>query len=77
MLALAFLTVLAATDRARQPTPSGLISLTRSEVERLFAALFAVGVADMGHRLRWSTWRRRHQARSRTCHYQRQAAQQP
>jgi hypothetical protein len=26
-----------------------------------------------GHRLRWSVWRRRHQARARTCHYRRQA----
>jgi hypothetical protein len=24
-----------------------------------------------GHRLRWSTWRRRHQHRARTSHYQR------
>jgi hypothetical protein len=31
-------------------------------------------VADLGHRLRWSIWRRRHQARARTCHYRRQAA---
>ena len=27
---------------------------------------------DATHRLRWSRWRRRHQYRSRTCHYQRQ-----
>jgi hypothetical protein len=28
---------------------------------------------ELGHRLRWSDWRRRHQARARTCHYRRQA----
>jgi hypothetical protein len=77
MLALAFLTVLAATARARQQAPAGLIGLTRNELQHLFAALVAVGVADLGHRLRWSVWRRRHQARARVCHYQRQAAQQP
>jgi hypothetical protein len=76
MLALAFLMVLAATHRARQPTLTGLIGLTRSELQHLFAVLVAVGVADLGHRLRWSVWRRRHQARSRTCHYQRQATKQ-
>jgi SRSO17 transposase len=75
MLALAFLTVVAATDRARHPTPAGLLGLTRNELGHLFAALVAVGVADLGHRVRWSVWRRRHQARARTCHYQRQAAQ--
>jgi DDE superfamily endonuclease len=28
-----------------------------------------------GHRLRWSAWRRRHQHRAKTSHYQRQARQ--
>jgi SRSO17 transposase len=37
---------------------------------RLLAARPA---GDLGHRLRWSVWRRRHQARACTCHYQRQA----
>jgi SRSO17 transposase len=75
MLALAFLTVVAAADRARHPTPAGLIPITRNELQHLFAALVAVGVTDLGHRVCWSLWRRRHQARARTCHYQRQAAQ--
>ncbi len=31
---------------------------------------------DLAHRLGWSDWRRRHQARSRTSRYLRQAASQ-
>jgi hypothetical protein len=31
---------------------------------------------DALHRLRWSQWRRRHQARARDGHYRRQAAAQ-
>jgi hypothetical protein len=27
------------------------------------------------HQMRWSRWRRRHQHRARTCHYQRQTAE--
>jgi SRSO17 transposase len=77
MLAYAFLVVAAVTEHARLPPPLGLIPLTCNEVQHLFAALVAVPVADRGHRLRWSWWRRRQQARARACHYRRQAAQQP
>jgi SRSO17 transposase len=73
MLAHAFLVVLAATDHSRHPPPSGLISLTCNEVQHLFATLLARPAGDLSHRLRWSLWRRRHQARARTCHYRRQA----
>jgi hypothetical protein len=76
MLAYAFLVVAAMTERTRQPTSSGLIPLTCNEVQHLFAALVARPSGDLGHRLRWSAWRRRHQARVRTCHYRRQAAWQ-
>jgi SRSO17 transposase len=72
MLAHAFLVVAALTDPIRPP-PSGLTSLTCNEVQHLFAALLARPAGDLGHRLRWSVWRRRHQARASTCHYQRQA----
>jgi hypothetical protein len=72
MLAHAFLVVTAVTEHARHPPP-GLISLTCNELQHLFAALVAVPLADPRHRLRWSLWRRRHQARARTCHYRRQA----
>jgi SRSO17 transposase len=73
MLAYAFLVVAAATQRARHPPPLGLIPLTCNEVQRLFAALVPARVTDTSHRLRWSVWRRRHQARARACHYRRQA----
>jgi len=75
MVAHALLVVLAATHRTRHPPSPGLISLTCNDVQHLFAALVAVPVVDVSHRLRWSVWRRRHQARARTCHYQRQANQ--
>jgi hypothetical protein len=76
MVAHAFLVVLAATYRTHHPPPAGLIGLTCNEVQHLFAALVTRPGGDLGHRLHWSVWRRRHQARARTCHYQRQAAQQ-
>jgi SRSO17 transposase len=77
MLAYAFLVVAAVTEHAQHPAPPGVIELTCNEIQHLFAALVAVPVADPGHRLRWSWWRRRRQARARACHYRRQAAQQP
>jgi hypothetical protein len=54
-----------------------LTPMTCNEVQHLYAALLARPAGDLGHRLGWSVWRRRHQARARTCHYQRQAALQP
>jgi hypothetical protein len=76
-VALAFLVAAATLDRGRHPTPAGLIPLTCNELQHLFAALVIRPAADLGHRLHWSVWRRRHQHRARTCHYQRQATQQP
>jgi hypothetical protein len=75
MLAHAFLVVAAVTERSCRPPPAGLIPLTCNEIQHLFATLVARPVEDLSHRLRWSLWRRRHQARARTCHYRRQAAQ--
>jgi SRSO17 transposase len=77
MLAYAFLVVTAVTEHARHPAPPGVIELTCNEVQHLFAALICRPAGDRGHRLRWSWWRRRQQARARACHYRRQAAQQP
>jgi SRSO17 transposase len=77
MLAHAFLVVAALTEHARHPPPPGLVGLTCNEVQHLYAALVARPAADAAHRLHWSVWRRRHQARARTCHYRRQAAWQP
>jgi SRSO17 transposase len=50
-----------------------LISLTCNELQHLFAALLDRPTSDPAHRLDWSVWRRRHQARARVCHYRRQA----
>jgi hypothetical protein len=77
MLAYAFLVVVARTERDSIPHHQGVIALTCSEIAHLFAALVGRPIHDWLHRLRWSWWRRRHQARARRAHYQRQAAQQP
>jgi SRSO17 transposase len=74
MLALAFLTIAAATEHA-SPPPQDQIPLTRNEIAALFSTLIIDPVKDTRHRLQWSTWRRRRQHRAKTCHYQRQARQ--
>jgi SRSO17 transposase len=73
MLAHAFLVVAALADNTRHPPPPELIGLTCNELQHLFATLLARPAADPTHRLHWSAWRRRQQARARTCHYRRQA----
>ncbi len=77
MLAHAFLAALAATERADNPAPDGLIALTCNEIHHLFNALIVQPIRDLRHRLRWSTWRRRHQHRAKTSHHQRRAAAEP
>ena len=77
MLAHAFLVVAALATGTRHPSPPGLIPLTCNELQHLFAALVLAPTTDAAYRLHWSRWRRRHQARARTCHYRRQAARQP
>lgn len=81
LLAHACLAITAARERRDQaPTndgtsPDGLIPLTRNQIQRLFTALTVRSACDnTTHRLRWSTWRRRHQARARRSHCRRQAA---
>jgi SRSO17 transposase len=76
MLAYAFLAVAAALQRARHPAPPGLIELSCNEIAHLFATLVIQPATDQRHRLCWSWWRRRHQARARRAHYQRQDARQ-
>jgi SRSO17 transposase len=73
MLACAFLAVLAAAERARQPPPDGMIPLTSSEIHHLLNVLPAQPDRPIRHRLRWSAWRRRHQHRARISHYQKRA----
>jgi SRSO17 transposase len=75
MLALAFLTIAAATEHTSRPPPDDQIPITRNEIAALFSTLIIEPVTDTRHRLRWSAWRRRHQHRAKTCHYQRQAHQ--
>lgn len=83
LLAHAFLAITASLERRDQPPADdgtsldGLIPLTCNEVQRLFTALVVHPVRGTAHRLRWSTWRRRHQARARRSHYRRQADRQP
>jgi SRSO17 transposase len=76
MLAHAYLTITAATEHTAGPPPTGQIPLTRNEISHLFAVLALTPAHSPQHRLHWSTWRRRHQHRARTSHYQRQATQQ-
>ncbi len=71
MLAHAFLAITTAIERDNTPAPAGLIELTVNEFRRLFDALLLTGRHSLAALLAWSTWRRRHQARARDCHYRR------
>ncbi|WP_084010373.1 hypothetical protein [Pseudofrankia sp. DC12] len=71
MLAHAFLTVTAADQRDQHNDHDGLIPLTVNETRRLFLATLALPAAALDHVLRWSTWRRRHQANAKASHYRR------
>jgi SRSO17 transposase len=77
MLAHALLAVLAAAERTDRPAPTGLIELTCAEIRRLFITLIVEPARTHVCPLRWSHWRRRHQHRARTSHYQRQQAAEP
>jgi SRSO17 transposase len=74
MLAHAFLAVVRADEHDRKSITTDLIPLTCNEIQRLFIALVIQPTHDGTHWLSWSDWRRRHQARSKTSHYRRQAA---
>jgi hypothetical protein len=73
MLAAAVLTIAAVLDHASNPGPPELIPLSRNAIAHLFSAMTGPR-RDTSHEMRWSRWRRRHQHRARTCHYQRQIA---
>jgi hypothetical protein len=49
-----------------------LVTLTVPEVRRLLARIVWPQPSDLPQIPAWSTWRRRHQARARRAHYQRQ-----
>jgi len=75
MLAAAARTIAAALEHARGPGPADQVPLTRNEIAHLLAGTILRPAHDAAHRMRWSRWRRRHQHRARTCHYQRQITQ--
>jgi hypothetical protein len=77
MLAHALLAVLAAAEHTDRPAPAGLIELTCAEIRRLFITLIVEPARTLACPLRWSHWRRQHQHRARTSHYQRQQAAEP
>src|SRR5687768_15369957 len=64
-------------SRKRRPKRGGLrldvelIPLTVPEVRRLLVALVWSTPPPVERTMRWSFWRRRHQARARRCHYKR------
>lgn len=81
MAALTICAVTAAQARTRAPAPilpitpedlppedPGLIALTVAEVKRLFI-LVTRRLLPQAHHLRWTWWRRRHQARARWLHH--------
>ena len=74
-LALAALAVLAicaadarTPDRCARPD---MIELTVNEIRRLINVLLIWPTRSIAYRLRWSNWRRRHQARAKRAHYAR------
>ncbi|MFE1409007.1 IS701 family transposase [Streptomyces sp. NPDC058770] len=78
MLALAFLTALAADAAPHHPADphhparsSDPITLTVPEIRRLFGAVFHPSAIPAVRLLHWSNWRRRHQATARRSHYRR------
>lgn len=74
-LALAALAILAIctadTGTADEPEHPDLIKLTVNEIRRLINVLLIQTTRSIAHRLRWSRWRRRHQARAKRAHYNR------
>lgn len=72
MIAHALLAVIAAQEHTQQPTPTGLIELTCNEIRRLFTIYVIEPARRRACPDTWSDWRRRHQHRARTSHYQRQ-----
>jgi SRSO17 transposase len=77
MVAHALLAVIAAREHDLRPAPDGLIALTCNEIRRLFTTYVIEPSRALACPLAWSSWRRRHQHRARTSHYQRQEAAQP
>ncbi|ASQ93593.1 hypothetical protein [Streptomyces sp. 11-1-2] len=84
MLALAFLTALAADAAPERPAHAhhparsrDPITLTVPEIRHLLAAVFNSPTVTATRLLHWSNWRRRHQATARRSHYQRRTTSEP
>jgi SRSO17 transposase len=77
MLAHALLAVIAAREHSPRPEPDCLIALTCNEIRRLLVSYVIEPSRALTCPLAWSRWRRRHQHRARTSHYQRQSDAQP
>lgn len=72
LAALAVLALCAADARsANRPAQPDMIELTVNEIRRLINVLLIRPTRSIAYRLRWSRWRRRHQARARRAHYAR------
>jgi len=69
----ALLAVIATHEHTDRPAPAGLIALTCNEIRRLFTIFVEPG-RTIACSVAGSYWRRRHQHRARTRHYQRQEA---
>jgi SRSO17 transposase len=67
--------ILPTTPDAQPPEDPGLIALTVAEIKRLFT-LVTRRLLPEAHHLRWSWWRRRHQARARWFHHRAQLRRQ-
>jgi SRSO17 transposase len=74
MLAHALLAIIAIREHSDRPAPAGLIGLTCNEIRRLFTNQVIEPCRTRACPEAWPHWRRRHQHRARTSHYQRQAA---
>lgn len=74
-LALAALAILAIcttqTAAADKPEHPDMIRLTVNEIRRLINVFLIRPTRSIAYRLRWSHWRRRHQARAKRAHYTR------
>ncbi|MGG2461440.1 IS701 family transposase [Streptomyces sp. RGM 3693] len=84
MLALAFLTALAADAAPERPADthppvrsSDSITLTVPEIRHLLTAVFHPPAVTATRLLHWSNWRRRHQATARRSHYRRRITSAP
>lgn len=65
-LLTALLAIVGADEHDLRPGPNNLVPMSCNEIQRLFITLVIRPVHAAAHWRGWSTWRRRHQVRSRT-----------